>query len=113
MLCQLVIYQIYKHSSQSIFTISVSGCIVMIVKKKSEEFHQGQCVFKTEKETEVCRIQNIFTIFKNICLRELFLWHHSNVSFRDMIYGIWQFHYTTNCEEIIPYLCGLWCFVNT
>nr|WP_318704767.1 hypothetical protein [uncultured Acetatifactor sp.] len=45
--------------------------------------------------------------------------YHNSVSFRDVIYGFQQLHYTTNREEIfifsnkrIPYLCGFWRFAN-
>lgn len=50
MLCQLVIYQIYKHSSQSIFTISVSGCIVMIVKKNRKNFIKVNVYLRLRKK---------------------------------------------------------------
>ena len=44
-------------------------------------------VFKQSKKLRFVRFINFFTIFKNICQRELFLWYHRYISFRGVIYG--------------------------
>lgn len=44
-------------------------------------------VFEQSKKLRFVRFINIFTIFKNICQSELFLWYHSIISFRGVIYG--------------------------
>ena len=50
-------------------------------------FIKVNVIFKQSKKLRFVRIINFFTIFKNICQSELFLWYRSNVSFRGVIYG--------------------------
>ena len=63
-----------KHSSQRIFTVSACGCIVIVVmiKRNRNNFIKVNVIFEQSKELRFVRIINIFTIFKNICQRELF-----------------------------------------
>ena len=76
-----------KHSSQRIFTFSACGCIVVMIKRNRNNFIKVNVVFEQSKELRFVRFINIFTIFKNICQRELFLWYHRHVSFRGVVYG--------------------------
>ena len=76
-----------KHSSQRIFTVSAYGCIVVMIKRNRNNFIKVNVVFEQSKELRFVRFINIFTIFKNICQRELFLWYHRHVSFRGVVYG--------------------------
>lgn len=76
-----------KHSSQRIFTVSAYGCIVVMIKRNRNNFIKVNVIFEQSKELRFVRIINIFTIFKNICQRELFLWDHRHVSFRGAVYG--------------------------
>ena len=76
-----------KHSSQRIFTVSVCGCIVVMIKRNRNNFIKINVIFEQSKKLRFVRIINIFTIFKNICQRELFLWYHRHVSFRGVVYG--------------------------
>ena len=61
-----------KHSSQRIFTVSACGCIVVMIKRNRNNFIKVNVIFEQSKELRFVRIINIFTIFKNICQRELF-----------------------------------------
>lgn len=76
-----------KHSSQRIFTVSACGCIVVMIKINRNNFIKVNVIFEQSKELRFVRFINIFTIFKNICQRELFLWDHRHVSFRGVVYG--------------------------
>lgn len=42
-------------------------------------------IFEQSKELRFVRIINVFTIFKNICQSELFLWYYKHVSFRGVL----------------------------
>lgn len=74
-----------KHCIQRIFTISASGCVVMLVKRSRNNFIKVNVIFEQSKELRFVRFINIFTIFKNICQRELFLWYHRHISFRGVV----------------------------
>ena len=76
-----------KHGIQRIFMISARGCIVVTAKRNRNNFIKFNVIFEQSKELRFVRFINIFTIFKNICQRELFLWYHRHVSFRGVVYG--------------------------
>ena len=63
----------YKRSRQRIFSISTCGCIIIIVKRKRNNFIKVNMIFEQSKKLRFVRFKNIFTILKNICKRELFL----------------------------------------
>ena len=58
-----------KHGIQRIFTISASGCIVMLTKRNRNNFIKVNVIFKQSKKLRFVRFINFFTIFKNIVSR--------------------------------------------
>ena len=60
-----------KHCIQRIFTISASGCVVMLVKRSRNNFIKVNVIFEQSKELRFVRFINILTIFKNIVQSEL------------------------------------------
>lgn len=66
-------------------------------KKKSEQFHQGQCDFRAEEETEVCRIQKFLYNLQRY-LPKIVVFVVSPFGACYMVFGL--LHYITNREEI-------------